>query len=107
MMPVINHTAHTKKQTTEFVIASHATSIVLGANYRFVGPQNGPSLHEHVVQSPYATLGVVLNVFTHLSTHVIRNYLPIKIVSPCRQPNPAPWVSIPLKPHLPIDMPYR
>jgi hypothetical protein len=107
MMPIINHTPHTKKQTIELVIASHATSIVLGVNCRFVGPQNGPTFHEHAVQSPYVAMGVVLHVLAHLSKHVIRNYLPIKIVLPCGQPNPAPWVLIPLELHLPIDMPYR
>jgi len=107
MMLVINQTPHTKKQPTEFEIASHTTSIVLGANCRFVGPQNGLILHEHVVQSLYVALGMVLHIFAHLSTHVIRNYLPIKTISPYGQPNPVPWVSIPLEPHLPKDMPYR
>jgi hypothetical protein len=107
MMHVIDHTPHTEKQSTERVIASHATSTMPRANYRFVEPQNGPTLHKHVVQGPHTTIGMVLHVFTHLSTHVIRNYLPIRIVSSCGQLDPAPWVSIPPELHLLIDMAYR
>jgi hypothetical protein len=69
-----------------------------------LGPQNGPIIHEHVVQGPHAILSVVLLVFAHLSTHVIRNYLPIKTILPCEQPDSAPWVSLPPKPHSPVDM---
>jgi hypothetical protein len=32
MMPVFDHTPHIEKQILELVIASHITSIVLGAN---------------------------------------------------------------------------
>ncbi len=106
MLNDVHNQSHTKKQTIELVIASYATSIMLGTNCRFVEPQNGPILHEHAIQNLYVALGVVLHALAHLSTHVIRNYLPIKIVLPCGQPNPAPWVLIPLKLHLPVDMPY-
>jgi hypothetical protein len=104
-MPVLDHTPHTEKQTTELVVASHVTNIVHITNYRSVEPQNGLTPHEHVVQGLHVALGVVLHVFAHLSTPVIRNYLPIKIVSPYGQLDHVPWVSIPLEPQWPIDMP--
>jgi hypothetical protein len=48
MTPAFAHTPHIKKQTIEPIITSLATDIVLGINYRFVKPQNGPTFHEHV-----------------------------------------------------------
>jgi hypothetical protein len=105
MMHALDHTPHTKKQTAEPIVASHTTNIVLRTNYKFVKPQNGPTLHEHVVQGLHIIVGMVLPILTHLSTPIIKNYLPIKTISPYGQPNPTPWMSIPLKPHLPIDMP--
>jgi hypothetical protein len=74
-------------------------------NYSSVKPQNDPTPHEHAVQGLHATLGVVLPILTHLSIPIVRNYLPIKIILPCGQPNLAPWVSIPPKPHMHVDMP--
>jgi hypothetical protein len=104
-MLVLDHTPYFEKQIVEHVVASHATNTVPRANYRSVEPQSGPTPHEIVIRGPHVVLDMVLQVFTHLSTHVIRNYLPIKIVSPCGQPNPTPWVSIPPKLHLHVDMP--
>jgi len=100
MIPIFDHTPHIEKQIAEPVVASPTTTIMLGVDCRSVGPQNDPTSHEHVVQNPHATLGIVLPVFTHLSTHVLRNYLPIAIVSFYGQLNPVPWVLIPPKPHL-------
>jgi hypothetical protein len=104
MMPIFYHTPDIDKQIVIPIVASHATNIMLGANCRFVKPQNGPTFHEHVIQGLHATLGMVLPMLTHLSTLVIKNYLPIGIVSPCGQLDLTPWVLIPLELHLPIDM---
>jgi hypothetical protein len=73
MKPILDHTPHVKKKIVELVIASHATNIVLGANCRSVKPQNGPILYEHVVQGLHAAIGMVLPIFAHLSTPVIKN----------------------------------
>jgi hypothetical protein len=59
----------------EIVDASFAINIVLGINYKFVGPQNSPTLHEHVIQSHHTIIGETPPTFIHLSTHVRRNYL--------------------------------
>jgi hypothetical protein len=91
MMPALDHTSHTDKlQIVELVVASHTTNIVPGANYKFIEPQNGPTPHEHAIQGLHVILGVVLPILTYLSTFIIRNYLPIGIVSPYKQPNPSP-----------------
>ncbi len=105
MMPILDQTPHIEKQIVELIVASHTTNTMHGANYRCVEPQNGPTLHEHVIQGPHVVMGMVLPALTHLSTHVIRNYLPIGTISPCGQPNLTPWVLIRLEPHPPIDMP--
>jgi len=68
MMFILDHTPHIEKQTAKLVVASHTTNNVPAANYRSVGPQSGPTPHEHVIQGPHATLGVVLPTFAHLST---------------------------------------
>jgi hypothetical protein len=105
MMPILNHTAHTKKQIPKSIVTSHATNIIPIVNYRFIKPQNGPILHEHAVQGPHIASGVVLPILAHLSTHVIKNYLPIGTISPYGQPDTIPWVSIPSKLHLLVNMP--
>ncbi len=48
MTPTFAHAPHINKQTIKPIITSLATNIVLGINYRFVKPQNGPTFHEHV-----------------------------------------------------------
>jgi len=73
MKPIFDHTPHVKKQIVELVIAFHATNIVLGANYRSIKPQNGPIFHEHVIQGLHTALGMVLPIFAHLSTPIIKN----------------------------------
>ncbi len=93
MIPVLDHTPHIEKQTTELVVASHATNIVLGANYRSIGPQNGPTSLEHGVQGPHVVLGLVLHIFAHLSIPVISKCLPIGTVLPRGQYNAIPWQS--------------
>jgi len=105
MMPILNHTPQTNKQIFKPIVTSQATNIIPRVNYRFVKPQNGPIIHEHVVQGPHIASGVVLPVLAHLSTLIIKNYLPIKIVSPYGQLDTIPWVLIPSKLHLPINMP--
>ncbi len=105
MMLVLDHTPHIEKQTIKFVIASHATNIMPRTNYRFVEPQKGPTFHEHDIQGPHVALGMVLPILAHLSTTIIKNYLPIEIILPCGQPNLTPWVSIPSEPHLHVNMP--
>jgi hypothetical protein len=64
MKPIFDHTPHIKKQIVEHVVASRATNIVLGANYRFVKPQNDPTFHEHVIQGLHVAMGMVLPIFT-------------------------------------------
>ncbi len=49
-MFAFNQTPHIEKQIVEHVIASFTTNVVLGASYKFVGPQNGPTPREHVKQ---------------------------------------------------------
>jgi hypothetical protein len=105
MMLVLNHTPHIKKQIVKLVVASHTTNIVLGAICMCIKPQNGPIPQEHAIQGLHVILGMVLHVLTHLSTNIIWNYLPIKIVSPYGQFNFTPWVLIPPKLHMFIDMP--
>jgi hypothetical protein len=105
MYSITHHTPHIKKQIVKLVVTSHTTNIVLRAICKSIKPQNGPTIHEHAIQGLHAALSVVLHVLTHFSTHIIRNYLPIKIVLPYGQPDLAPWVSIPPKPHMLIDMP--
>jgi hypothetical protein len=105
MMHVFDHAPYTKKQIVEPIIASHTTNIMPTSNCRSVRPQNRPTPHEHVVQGPHAILGVILHTLTHLSTHVIKNYLPIKTFLPYGQFDPVPWVLIPLKLYMPVDTP--
>jgi hypothetical protein len=94
MMPILNQTPYIEKQIVEPILASHPTNIVPRANYSSIKPQNGLTLLEHVVQGPHDVLGAVVHVLAHLSTHIIKNYLPIGIILPYGQPNPIPWVSI-------------
>ncbi len=89
MMHVLNHTPHNEKQIAEPVVASHATNIMPRTNCRSIKPQNDPTPHEHAVQGPCVAMGVI-PIFAHLSTPIIMNYLPIGIVSPYGQPDPAP-----------------
>jgi hypothetical protein len=57
MMPTLGHTPHTNKQIVEHVIASHTINIVPITNYRFIKPQNNPTLYEHATQSLHIVLG--------------------------------------------------
>jgi len=68
---------YTKKQTTKPIVASLATNIAFGTNYMFIGSQNDPFFHEHVVQGPHIVQGKILPIFIHLSTPITRNYLSI------------------------------
>jgi len=105
MMHVLDHTPYTKKQVVEPIVASHTTTTMPRTNSRFIRPQNGPTPHEHVVQGPHVIMGVILHILTHLSTHVIRNYLPIGTVLPCGQFDLVPWVLIPSKLYMLVDTP--
>ncbi len=49
MTPTFNHTPHIDKQTTKPAIASLISNIVPKTNYKSIGPQNDPILHEHVI----------------------------------------------------------
>jgi hypothetical protein len=42
-----------------------------------IGPQNGPTFHEHASQGFHVALGEVQPSFIHLPIFVGRNYLPI------------------------------
>jgi hypothetical protein len=75
MMDKLGHTPYIEKQIVELAITSLATST--RTNYVCVKSQNDPILHEHVVQGPQVTLGKALFILVHLSTPIIRNYLPI------------------------------
>jgi hypothetical protein len=77
MMVKLGHTPYIEKQIVELAIESLAISTMSGANYVCVEPQNDPILHEHVIQGPQVTLGKALLILVHLSTPIIRNYLPI------------------------------
>ncbi len=41
-----------------------------------IGPQNGPTSHEHASQGSHVVLGKAQPSFVHLPTSVGRNYLP-------------------------------
>ncbi len=74
-MHVLDHTPHTEFFFVELVVASHATNIMLGTNYRHVQPQNGPTLHEHVVQGPcLASRCETIQIHPFVHTH--KNELP-------------------------------
>jgi hypothetical protein len=76
-MPKFGHTPYTEKQNVELAIASLITSIVFRINYKFVGPQNGPTPFEHTKQSLHILLGKVLSIFIHLATFVVGSHFPI------------------------------
>jgi hypothetical protein len=97
--------SHHTPQTIELLVASHTTNTVFGANYESIEPQNGPTPHEHVIKGPHVAMGMVIPILTHLSTSIIKNYLPIRTISPCGQFDPAPLMSIPLELHLLVNMP--
>jgi hypothetical protein len=62
-------------------IASLATHIMPRTNYRFIEPQNDPTLHEHVAQILHVSLSKAPLTFVHLSTrHVSHNTSNIKII---------------------------
>jgi hypothetical protein len=90
MMPVFNHTPQIEKQTTEPIVAPHATNTMFGTNCRSIKPQNGPTFHEHVVQGLHTTLGLVLPVLADLSTFVVRNYFPSELFF--LMDNPIPFL---------------
>jgi hypothetical protein len=77
MMHELGHTSYIDKHIVELVVASLATNIMFRAIYVYIKSQNDLTIHEHVVQSPHIVLGKVLLVLVHLSTPIIRNYLPI------------------------------
>jgi hypothetical protein len=77
MMHKRGHTPYIDKQINKLVIASFATNTVFGTNYMCVKSQNVPTPHEHVIQGLDIVLAETLFVLIHLSTPVVRNYLPI------------------------------
>jgi hypothetical protein len=68
-------TPQIEKKIVEIVDASLTINIVLGVNYKFVGPQNSPTFHEHVIQGHHTIMGEKPPTFIHLSTHLRGNYL--------------------------------
>jgi hypothetical protein len=76
MMHKLGHIPYIEKQTIEFEVASFATTIVSGTNYVWIGSQDDPILHEHVVQGCHVVHVEVLLVFVHLSTHTCSRELP-------------------------------
>jgi hypothetical protein len=50
MKLVCDYTLNTKKQIVDSKVASFATNIVFGTNYRSNRPQNGPTFHVHASQ---------------------------------------------------------
>jgi hypothetical protein len=50
MRLVCDYTLNTKKQIVESKVASFATNIMFGVNYRSNKPQNGPTFHVHASQ---------------------------------------------------------
>jgi hypothetical protein len=75
MMAKLGHTPYIEKQIVELAITPLTTNT--GTNYVCVESQNDPIIHEHVVQGPQVTLDKALLILVHLSTPIIRNYLPI------------------------------
>jgi hypothetical protein len=67
-MPKLNHTPYTYKQIVELVITSISTIFVFGTNSMSIGPQNGPTPHEHASQSFHIVLGETQPTFIHLPT---------------------------------------
>jgi hypothetical protein len=55
-----------------FIVVSLTTNIVPKANYKFVGPQKGPTLHQHGIQCLHIVLGKTQHVFIHLSTSIVQ-----------------------------------
>ncbi len=75
MMVKLGHTPYIEKQIVELAITSLTTNT--RTNYVCVESQNDPIIHEHVIQGPQVILGKALLILVHLSTPIIRNYLPI------------------------------
>ncbi len=72
-----SYIGHTKKQIIELVIASHATNIMPKEKCRFVGPQNGPTPHEHATQGLHFVMGVTqpIHLFTLARGNCIRTWI--------------------------------
>jgi hypothetical protein len=68
---------HTNKQIVEHVVASHTINIVPITNYRYVKPQNHPTLHEHATQGFHIVLGGGI-ICSHPFFHTYKRELPSK-----------------------------
>ncbi len=77
MIPKLNHTPYTMKHIIEHVVASSIMNIVSKTNYRFIEPQNGPTINEHATQGLHVTMGKAQLTFVHLATPVGGNFFPI------------------------------
>jgi len=77
MILKLNHTPHIVKHIIEHVVASSIMNIVSKTNYRFIEPQNGPTINEHATQGLHVIIGKTQPTFVHLATHVKGNFFPI------------------------------
>jgi hypothetical protein len=72
MIPKLNHTPH-----IEHVIASSIMNIVSKTNYKFIEPQNGPTINDHATQGLHVIMSKAQLTFVHLAPLVGRNFFPI------------------------------
>ncbi len=65
-----NHTPYTMTHIIEHVVASSIMNIISKMNYRFIAPQNGPTINEHATQGLHVTMGKTQLTFVHLATPI-------------------------------------
>jgi hypothetical protein len=68
-----SHTIHLETNCWSF----SCTSTVFGASYMSIGPQNGPTPHEHASQGFHTIMGKAQPIFVHFPTFIWGNYLSI------------------------------
>ncbi len=77
MIPKLNHTPHTMKHIIEHVIASSIINIVSKTNYKFIEPQNGPTINDHATQGLHVIMSKAQLTFVHLGPPIGKNFFPI------------------------------
>ncbi len=65
------------KHIIEHVVASSIMNIVFKTNYKFIEPQNGPTINERATQRLHVIMGKAQLTFIHLATPIVRNFFPI------------------------------
>jgi hypothetical protein len=79
MIPKFNHTPHIVKHIIKHVIASSIMNIVFQTNYKFIEPQNGPTINEHAAQGLHVIMGKTQPTFVHLATPIGGSFFPIRL----------------------------